>query len=147
MARTTTETFCKEWFRRVWNEEDAGAIDLLMAPDAVVHGLGDAPVRGPTEFRRFHSAFMRAFDGIRIEVVQEVAEGDLVSCWCEASMRRRDDPRPLSFTGMAMVRLRDGKLAEAWNTWDFVRLLEGMGHLPKDAVAGALTGQLRVYGR
>ncbi|HYC31871.1 MAG TPA: nuclear transport factor 2 family protein [Gemmatimonadales bacterium] len=142
-----SETFCQEWFRRVWNEGDARAIDQLMAPDAVAHGLGDTPIHGPDEFRRFHGSFVRAFDGIHVEVVREVAEGDMVSCWCEASMRRRDDPKLLGFSGAAMIRLRDRRMVEAWNSWDFLRLLEEMGHLPKDALAGAVTGQLHAYGR
>ena len=147
MSPQRTETFCQEWFRRVWNEGEASAIDELMTADAVAHGLGDAPIRGPGEFRRFHSGFVRSFDGIHVEVVLEVAEGDLVSCWCEASMRRRDDPKLLHFTGSAMVRLRGRRMAEAWNSWDFLRLLEEMGHLPKDALAGAVSGQLHAYGR
>ena len=142
-----TETFCQEWFRRVWNEEDASAIEELMAPDVVAYGLGEAPVRGVAEFRRFHAEFTQAFDGIHIDVVREVAEGDMVSCWCQASMRRRDDPKVLHLTGSAMIRLRDRRIVEAWNSWDFLRLLEEMGHLPKDALAGAVTGQLHAYGR
>ena len=143
-----TETFCQEWFRRVWNEGDASAIDELMAPDAVAYGLGgDTPVRGPKEFRRFHAEFNRAFEGIHIEVVHEVVQGDMVSCWCEASMRRRDDPKVLHLTGTAMIRLRGRRFVEAWNTWDFLSLLTQMGHLPKDALASALTGRLPAYAR
>ncbi len=142
-----TESFCQEWFRRVWNEEDASAIDDLMAPDVVAHGLGEAPVRGIAEFRRFHAEFTQAFDGIRINVVHEVTEGDMVSCWCEASMRQRDDPKVLHLTGSAMIRLRDRRIVEAWNSWDFLHLLTEMGHLPKDALAASLTGRLRLYAR
>jgi limonene-1,2-epoxide hydrolase len=147
MSPPRSETFCQEWFRRVWNEGDASAIDDLMAPDAVAYGLGEAPVRGPAEFHRFHSAFMRGLEGIRIDVIREVTEGDMVSCWCEASMRRRDDPKLLHLTGMAMVRLSNRRMVEAWNTWDFLALMEQMGLLPRDSLASAVAGQLHAYGR
>ena len=33
----------KTWFRRVWAEEDATAIDDMLRPDMQARGLGDQP--------------------------------------------------------------------------------------------------------
>ncbi len=32
------------WFESVWNRKDPDAIDRYLAPDAKMHGLGDAPM-------------------------------------------------------------------------------------------------------
>lgn len=47
----TTESVPQEWFRRVWNELDAAAIDELLAADGLVHGFSKDPIRGPGGFR------------------------------------------------------------------------------------------------
>ena len=51
---STPETIIRQWFKEVWEGGDERAIDRLMAPDAVVHGLsgaGGAQLRGPKEFK------------------------------------------------------------------------------------------------
>jgi hypothetical protein len=45
--------------------------------------------------------------------------------------------------GACLVRLADDRIAEAWDSWDFLGLLEGMKLMPASsfgrAVGGALT--------
>jgi predicted ester cyclase len=37
--------------------------------------------------------------------------------------------QPLEFTGMTIVRLEDGKIAEAWNEFDFMKMYSQLGAL------------------
>jgi len=60
-------TLLHEWFEHVWNRGDIGAIDRLLAPDVVIHGLQDADGRELQGrqgfipfFHRFREAFRRA---------------------------------------------------------------------------------------
>jgi len=46
-------TLLHEWFEHVWNRGDLTAIDRLMSPDVVIHGLQDAdgnPLQGKQGF-------------------------------------------------------------------------------------------------
>ena len=45
------------WFEEVWNKRRTDAIDEMLAPDAVVHGLGPA-MKGPSDFKPFHATFL-----------------------------------------------------------------------------------------
>ena len=35
--------------------------------------------------------------------------------------------KPVAFEGMLMFRVRDGKVVEAWNSFDFLKLFQQMG--------------------
>jgi len=136
------ESFAEQWFNRVWNEGDAAAIDELLAPEGLLHGLGPNPIVGPEEFRTFHSAFLAAFREVRVEVLQQLAQGDRTAALCRCRATHRASGRVAVFQGAVIFRVSQGKLVEGWNTWDFVGLLEGMGVLPLDSVALALRGEL-----
>lgn len=140
-----SESLGREWFRRVWNELDRSAIDQLFAADGTAHGLGEAPIRGPHGFHQFHRSFTDAFRAIRVEVLHEVQQGDMAALYCRVSLAPRSKPDPITFEGCAFIRVRDRQIVEAWNTWDFLSLVQGMGALPPDALSLAMSGRLRSY--
>lgn len=118
-----------EWFDEVWNQGRVETIDRLLAEDAIVHGLADAggeEIHGPEGFKPFYHRFRDAFPDIQIFVQDTVAEGDMIAARCEVRGTHLGDSlgmartgRAVHFTGMVFVRVRDGKIAEAWNNFDF----------------------------
>ncbi len=127
----------KQWFEDVWNQGRAESIDEMLADDCVVHGLTDAQgkaVRGPAEFRGFHTQFREAFPDITVTVEDTIAEGDLVVARCSVrgqhaghSLGIAATQSPVEFTGIAIVRVKDGKLVEAWNNFDFMTMYKQVG--------------------
>jgi ketosteroid isomerase-like protein len=139
MPRSATETFCQEWFRRVWNNLEPEAIDQLMTPDCVAHGLGPEPLRGPAGFKAIRESFTGAFRDIHIDVIQEIHEGDLVAAYCEVKLVSKADGKAHTFVGCPMIRLRGRRIAEAWNVWDFLGLAQSRGVVPLNALDAALS--------
>jgi steroid delta-isomerase-like uncharacterized protein len=129
----------KRWFEEVWNQGRAEAIEELLAEDAVVHGLADAtgaPVRGPVEFKAFHTQFREAFPDITVTVEDTIAERDLAVARCSVRGTHRGDSlgfkatqAPVEFTGISIVRVKDGKFAEAWNNFDFMTMNQQIGKM------------------
>ena len=127
----------QRWFEEVWNKGRADAIDEMIAEDCVIHGLGDATgqaVTGPAEFKTFHATFREAFPDITVSVEDIVSEGDKVSARCSVYGKHTGDSlgfkasqAPVEFTGMVIVRVRDGRIAEAWNNFDFMRMYKQIG--------------------
>lgn len=124
---------CREWFEEVWNQGRAESIDRLLAADAAVHGLGDVP-NGPAGFKPFHAAFRDAFPDIRIGVDDLIAEGDKVAIRWSARATHNGNGLgfpstglPAQFTGMSIIRVRDGKLVEGWNNFDQLGMLQQLG--------------------
>lgn len=137
MNTETPNTILRTWMSRVWNELDVGAIDDLLADDALAYGLGDQPLRGPADWRAFHANFVAAFSDIHVDVEDQVVGGDKVSARIKATMRHRASGTPVAFTAVATARVANGKIQEAWNTLDFLEALIALGIVPPDAMARA----------
>jgi steroid delta-isomerase-like uncharacterized protein len=125
------------WFKEVWNEGRAEAIDEMMAEDCIAHGLADESgneLRGPAGFKPFFHNFRGAFPDIEVIVEDTIAEGDKVAARCTVRATHRGDGigltashRPVTFTGMCFVRVQNGKIADAWNNFDFMNLFQQIG--------------------
>jgi predicted ester cyclase len=68
----------KQWFEKVWNQQDESAIDQLAAPDVIAHGLtsGGEHFDGTSPFLKFYRPFVSAFPNLHIAVEDVIAEGD-----------------------------------------------------------------------
>lgn len=128
----------RRWFEEVWNQRREETIDELLAADSVSRGIGHEPIHGPPEFKRFHRAFLSAFSQVEIEVVDLVAEDDKVAAHCRGRVTMLDG-RTGTVEGGGIVRIRDGQIAEGWNQWSFLELLEQMGKAPSGSLMLALT--------
>ena len=125
----------RRWFEEVWNKGRAEAIAEMLSDDAVVHGLKeDASLRGPAGFLPFHAQFREAFPEMEVLVEDQIAEGDLVATRCSVRGKHAGDSlgfaathSPVEFTGIAITRIKDGKIAEAWNNFDFMKMYKQLG--------------------
>jgi predicted ester cyclase len=112
----------RRWFEEVWNQDKASVIDELMAADCVAHGLvgeDGNELTGAAAFKQFHRKFLTDFPGLRIDVADVLVDGDRTAARCVASGRHGASGKPISFTGVAIVRWQGGKAVEAWNNFDF----------------------------
>lgn len=133
------QTLVHEWFEEVWNQRRADTIDRLLAEEAVVHGIVDdqgRELRGPQAFREFHRRFLDAFPDARVEVLEAVSQGDTLAARCVVRGTHAGDGlglkathRPAEFTGMCFARVKDGKIVEAWNNFDFLAMHMQLGTL------------------
>jgi len=127
----------RRWFEEVWNNGRADAIEEMFDQYGIAHGLSDdpsQPITGPGEFRPFHTLFRDAFPNMAIVVEDMVAEGDKVAARCSVRAKHEGDfmgreatQSPVEFTGITIVRIANGKIVEAWNNFDFMRLHKQVG--------------------
>lgn len=127
----------RRWFEEVWNQGRSDVIDELLAEDAVIHGLVDGagyPVNGLQGFHDFHTQFRGAFPDIAVSVDDTIAEGDMVVARCSVRGRHMGNHlgfaatnAPVEFDGVAITRIENGKIAEAWNHFDFAQMNRQLG--------------------
>ena len=127
------------WFEEVWNKGRTEAIEEMFDENGIAHGLSTdpaSPIKGPANFKPFHTVFRDAFPNMMIVVEDVVAEGDKVAARC--SVRAKHDGEfmgkaatqsPVEFTGITIVRIDNGKIVEAWNNFDFMTLHRQLGLL------------------
>jgi predicted ester cyclase len=133
------ETFLHRWFEEVWNKGREEAIDEMFAEDGVANGLNDEEgnaLRGPEAFKTLQRAFRSAFPNMTITVEDTVTEGDKIAARCTVrathageGLRVAPTNQPIEFTGMTIVRVKDGKIVEAWNEFDFMKMYSQVGAL------------------
>jgi predicted ester cyclase len=97
-----------------------------------VHGLVDEQgkeVRGVEAFKKFHRQFLSAFPDINVEVVDTISEGEKLVARCIVRGTHQGDGlgikatgRKIEFAGACTVRIRNGKIVEAWNDFDFLTM-------------------------
>jgi len=127
----------RRWFEEVWNKGRAGAIAEMFAADGVAHGLSDEPgrtMKGPSDFLPFHGVFRGAFPDIEVIVEDAIAEGDMVAARCSVRGKHTGEHlgvaasnAPVEFTGMVFARIKNGKIVEAWNNFDFLAMNRQIG--------------------
>jgi steroid delta-isomerase-like uncharacterized protein len=133
------ETFMHQWFEEVWNKKSEDAIDRMCAEDVIANGLSDAEgntIRGIEAYKNLFRAFVSAYPNIKITVEDTVSESDKIAARCTIRAMHEGEGigvaptnQPVEFSGIAIVRLKDGKIVEAWNEFDFMKMYSQLGAL------------------
>jgi SnoaL-like polyketide cyclase len=118
----TPEQLAVEFLNRVWGpSHDLAAIDELMTEDYIITS-GGKTISGRESFK----TWVRYFQELLLEAITENQDafsdstGDkVVSRWICSGKNNGifglpPDGRFVSFTGIAIWKIRDGKLAECW---------------------------------
>lgn len=131
----------KDWYQRVWIEGDLGAIDSFFAPRAGADGLMPDGQVSMEDFRALVPALLALIRDPAIDIDRSVEAGDWL--WAQITVRaltaRGVDP--IRASGQVMVRVEDGKIAEAYNAFDFITFFEQAELLPPDAFMLLLSGE------
>ena len=134
----------KRWFDDVWNQGRMATVHELLAHDAV--GFGQAEhgmeIRGPAEYERFAERLRGAFPDIKVKVEDAFGSGDGVVVRWSAVMTHLGGHlgvaatnREVRVTGMAIVRIVNGKIVEGWDNWDQLALMRQIGVITEDGQA------------
>ena len=131
------DTILHRWFDEVWNKARAQAIDEMLDPDVIGHGLADSSgneVRGIEAFKSFYESFRQAFPDILVIVEDTVTEGDKIVARCAVKAIHTGEGlgvaasgKPVEFSGMCMVIVKDGTIVEFWNSFDFLTMMQQIG--------------------
>jgi steroid delta-isomerase-like uncharacterized protein len=122
----------RRWFEEVWNKGREEAIDEMSAPEGVAYGLAEdgRDMPGPDEFRKFYRQFRSGIPDIHITVDQVIGEGDTTAVRFTARGTHAGDGlgiratgRPIRFTGICMLRWKNGQIVQGWNEFDAAGLM------------------------
>ena len=131
----------ERWFQEVWSNENQEAIFEMFVPEGKADGLGN-PIIGPKEFAVFHEALLKLVSDVEVKVDHYIEQGDRIALSCTFYARKRSNPEVrVQMKGHTMVRMGEGVLIDAENSWDFLGLFEQLGLFPENAFMSALQGE------
>ena len=129
----------RRWFELIWNQGRREAIAELLAPDAAIHD-GGVDTMGPGGFYPFFDRIRSTFSEMHVEVEDCITEGDRSCVRWSCTGRHTGsglgmDPTGVNIhiTGIAILRVKDGKVIEAWQNWDMLGMLEQIKGIGKSA--------------
>lgn len=129
MAVEDNKELVRRFYREVINERDVDAVDTLLSADFTHNG----EARGREGQKEAVRVFLGAFEPLTNEILLILAEGDLVAAhqrWTGTHVGPfagvDATGRTVSFRSTAVLRVRDGEIAEAT---DVVGVAELMAQL------------------
>ena len=122
---------------KVWNEGDMDVADQVFASDVVLHGAAPGLPPGVEGVKAAVTAYRAAFPDLHVTNDDYVAEGDRVaSRWSWQGTHKGElfgipaTGKQVTMTGISIMRVVDGKIAEVWSSSDQLSLMQQIGAAP-----------------
>lgn len=138
----TNIALVRRFYTDFFNSGNFAAADEIVAPEFIEHIPQPIPgarsTTGPEAIRSFASMFRAAIPDLSVSVDDLIAAGDKVVTRVTWQGTQQGplfgaDPtgKRLRFTGIDIVRIRDGKFVEHWGEVDVLGVLDQLGFLPQ----------------
>jgi steroid delta-isomerase-like uncharacterized protein len=131
---STADAITRQWFKEVWDEGREEAIDRLAHAEVKAHGLSATEMIGTEAFKQVFQAFRDALGDLEIKVERTVTEGDTCAAYCIVKGRHvgkafggTPTNQPVEFAGIAICKVQNGRIVEAWNCFDFLTMYQQIG--------------------
>ncbi|HWQ13187.1 MAG TPA: ester cyclase [Roseiflexaceae bacterium] len=132
------KALAREFFEAVWNQHNPGAADTYFAADYVDHNLVlPGQPQGVAGARAVFESFIAAFPDVHFTIDTQLAEGDMVATRWTATgtnsgplMGMPPSGKPITVTGIDIVRIAGGKIAERWGMFDGLAMMQQVGAIP-----------------
>ena len=136
---TGNKELVRRVFEEVWNNKKVSAVNELMTANYVHHDA-QAPSfpSGIEGYKQLVAYYSNAFPDARFTIDDEVEEGEMVVIrWTVTGSHQGDlgqlapTGKHFSVTGITLARLSNGKIAETWNNWDALGMMQQLGAVPE----------------
>jgi len=119
-------TLTYRWFQEVWNNGRKAAIDEMLDDNAIVHGIEGINTPGPEGFKIFYDSFKQQFPQVHVEVEDTICEAGYETSRCTVRATNAND-QTVTFSGMTFLQVKNNKIVEAWNNFDFLSMYQQLG--------------------
>lgn len=129
-----------QWYDQVWQQGNPDAIAHLFRQDATARGLMPNLALKTQDFQEFVTAMLEVIRPPKVQILHCVEQGDLLAALVRFETQTVDRSRNITTAGSVFVRFDERTMVEAYNTMDFLGMLEQIGTVPQNTLALALTG-------
>jgi len=127
----------RQGVEELWNQGKMELVDELWAPDFVNHDPTNPEVRDREGFKQWVIVARTAFPDLNVTIDDMIAEGDKVATrWTVRGTQKGEfgkipaTGKQVTFTGITISRIVDGKTVETWWSGDDLGMLQQLGVIP-----------------
>jgi steroid delta-isomerase-like uncharacterized protein len=139
------KALARRWAEDVMNQRNLDALDEIYTSNFVNHDPAmPEDVRGVEGAREFYSMYQNAFPDAQITIEGQLAEGDMVATrWTGRGTHQVEllgvppSGNWVEVTGITISRIEGGKVAEEWNNYDALGMMQAIGAIPEQEQAGS----------
>lgn len=131
------KALARRFYDDVMNRKNVDALDQLCAPSFVDRNPMPGQAPGVQGVKQVFATWMRAFPDFRVNVEALIAEGDLVVARFSGTATHTGElmgvaptGKQVTFHGMDMLRVENGRVAEVWHYGDETEVLASLGVRP-----------------
>ncbi|MPZ24216.1 MAG: hypothetical protein GEU28_11900 [Dehalococcoidia bacterium] len=125
-------------FEEAFAANDQQTLRDLLAEDVVDHTPAPGAAQGREGFVQFVDTLHRAFQDMNQNVDDVIAEGDAVLTRWSVTGRHSGDflglrasNKTVSISGLTLYKVRGGRVAETWNHFDTLDMMQQIGAVPE----------------
>ena len=122
----------------LWNQGKLDSAEEFYASDFVMHDPGNPDrLPGPEGTKQMVAAMRAAFPDLFVTIEDLIAEGDKIVTRTSATGTHKGKylgvaptGKKITFTGISVFRLVDGKYIEGWQSIDTLGVMQQLGAIP-----------------
>ena len=137
MSIDENKAIARRWNEEIWSKGNLAAIDELLSSDFVFNYPSDGASPDREGYKRTVAELSGPYSDIQCNTEELVAEGDkVVVRWTWSGIHTGEvwgttaTGKKLTITGISILRIADGKIAEEWSEMDNLGLMGQLGLLP-----------------
>lgn len=130
------------WYTRVWEEADLNAVSDYFDTTALANGLMTDLALELEDFKVIVPAVLRLVRDVNVKIAHSMEAGDKAWALVELHGKNAENMAPVICTGQVMITVKNNKIIEAHNHFDFVAFFEQIGFLPPNTIALCLSGEI-----
>ena len=133
----SNKTLLRRDAEEVWNQGNLDAVDELFATDVILHEAPPGVSPGAKGVKQLIAGYRAALPDFHLTIEDLIAEGDrVVNRWSMTGTHKGElmgippTGKKVTSTGISIVRIADGKIAEIWGASDQLGLMQQLGAIP-----------------
>jgi steroid delta-isomerase-like uncharacterized protein len=138
MSAEARKALERRLIEEVWNKGNLDFAEECFTPDYVNHDPSSPEgIRGPEGFKQNVAAIRAAFPDFRMEIVDQVAEGEKVVTRYVITGTQKSElagippsGRRIEVAGMGIDYFRGDKICESWEYYDMLGMMQQLGAIP-----------------
>lgn len=137
MSTIQNQTLVRRFFDEMCNQRKLNIADELFASNHVYHDPQTPTGPGPEGMKQVISIYQAAFPDARWSVLETIGAGDdIITRWKGTGTQKMElqgipaTGKFVAVEGIWIHRFKNNKIAESWNAWDTLGMLQQLGIVP-----------------